>query len=204
MRLPRFIQTLCLTLVLAAATPVLAQEHGAPQPVQGQHRTAETDHGNPIVQTIARLLNFGILVGALVYYLRAPIAGYLSSRDGQIRQDLVAAAEMRAAATARMAEIEARMSALPGELDALRRQGAEDVTSEKARIAEAAVQERNRLLEQTRREIDMRLRIAKRELTEHAARLAVEVAEQRIRRTITPEDQVRLIDRYASQLREAR
>jgi F0F1-type ATP synthase membrane subunit b/b' len=50
----------------------------------------------------------------------------------------------------------------------------------------------------------MRLRIAKRELTEHAAQLAVQVAEQRIRRSITNDDQIRLVDRYASQLREAR
>jgi Zn-dependent peptidase ImmA (M78 family) len=55
-----------------------------------------------------------------------------------------------------------------------------------------------------RREIDARLRMAKRQLTEHAAELAVKVAEDRIRRTITPEDQLRLVDRYAAQLREAR
>ena len=46
----------------------------------------------------------------------------------------------------------------------------------------------------------MRMRIARRQLTEHAAALAVAVAEQRIRRAITPEDQIRLVDRYASQL----
>src|SRR5690606_807890 len=120
-----------------------------------------------------RLLNFGILVGALVYFLRSPIANYLASRSTQIRQDLVTASEMRAAATAQLAEIEKKMQALPAELEALRRQGAEDVKAEQARIAQAAADERARLLEQTQREIDMRLRIARRELTEHAARLAV-------------------------------
>jgi F0F1-type ATP synthase membrane subunit b/b' len=50
----------------------------------------------------------------------------------------------------------------------------------------------------------MRLRIARRELTEHAAQLAVQVAHDRIQRTITPEDQLRLVDRYTTQLREAR
>ncbi len=222
MRFARFVQTTCLTFAFAAALPAFAQEHGAPQPGQGKppgaqvvepahapvqsetHGEGGAEHGSPIVQTIARLLNFGILVGALVYYLRAPIAAHLSSRDEQIRRDLVTASDMRAAATVQLAGIEARMSALPGELDALRRQGAADVESEKARISEAAVQERNRLLDHTRRELDMRLRVAKRELTEHAARLAVQIAEQRIRRTITPDDHVRLIDRYASQLRDAR
>lgn len=189
MRFPRFVFTVLVGLsVVADPTPVFAASEG----------------GNEVVSTIARLFNFAVLVGALVYFLRAPIAAYLASRDTQIRQDLVIASEMRAAATAQLAEIQTKMSALPGELDALRRQGAEDVKAEQARIAEAAVQERNRLLDHTRREIEMRLRVAKRELTEHAAQLAVQVAEQRIKRSITSDDQIRLVDRYASQLKEAR
>jgi F-type H+-transporting ATPase subunit b len=139
-----------------------------------------------------------------VYFLKSPIAAYLSSRDAQIRQDLVAAAELRAAAAAELTEIDRRMQALPAELEALKTQGAEDVRAEKARMAQAAVIERQRLLEQTRREIDMRLRIARRQLFELAAQLAVTVARDRIARNITPEDQLRLVDRYTSQLKEAR
>ena len=153
---------------------------------------------------VFRLANFAILAGTLVYFLRTPLADYLASRSGQIRQDLVTAAEMRIAAAAQLAEIDNKLKALPGELEALKRQGAQDVEAERVRIEKAAVEERTRLLDQTRREIDMRMRIARRELTEHAARLAVEVAETRIKRSITPDDQLRLLDRYASQLREAR
>ena len=50
----------------------------------------------------------------------------------------------------------------------------------------------------------MRLRVARRELTAHAAHLAVQIAESRIRASITPEDQLRLVDRYTAQLKEAR
>jgi F-type H+-transporting ATPase subunit b len=150
--------------------------------------------------TIARLVNFAILAGALVYFLKSPLMGHLASRGTQIRQDLVTAAEMRAAAGAQLADIERKMKALPAELDALKRQGADDVRAEQARIAQAAAAERERLIAQTRREIDTRLRVARRELTAHAAQLAVSIAEQRIKRTITPEDQLRLVDRYAAQL----
>jgi F-type H+-transporting ATPase subunit b len=150
--------------------------------------------------TIARLTNFAILVGALVYFLKSPLMGYLLSRSTQIRQDLVNANELRASATAQLAEIERKRATLPAELEALTRQGEEDLRAEQARIAQAAVAERDRLLEQMRREIDMRLRVARRDLTEHAARLAIGIAEERIKRSITPDDQVRLIDRYAAQL----
>jgi len=221
MRFPRIITAVLCAFVIGFAAPAFAQDHAAPAAPQqaesshpegaqpshaaGQeHAAAEGDHGNPIVEMGAKLLNFAILVGGLVYFLRTPIADYLASRSTQIRQDLVTASEMKATASAQLAEIDTKMQALPAELEALRRQGAEDITAEQARITEAAAGERTRLLEQTRREIDMRLRIARRELTEHAAQLAVQVAETRIRRTITPDDQIRLVDRYASQLQEAR
>jgi len=182
MRFPRVL-TVTVLLVCAGAVPLSASEGG-----------------HAVVEVGAKLLNFAILVGALAYFLRGRIAAHLASRSEQIRQDLVTAAEMRAAATAQLAEIDQKMRALPGELEALKRQGAEDVKAEQVRIAETAVAERARLLDQTRREIDMRMRVARRELTEHAAALAVGVAEQRIRRAITADDQIRLVDRYASQL----
>jgi F-type H+-transporting ATPase subunit b len=198
----------------SAAQPHDAQPqqpaHAAPQqpahgtPAAGEH-AAESgeEHGGGWLQTVARLFNFALLAGVLAYYLKAPIAGYISSRSSQIRQDLVTAAELRASATAQLAEIERQLKSLPAELEALKKQGVEDVRAEKLRIAQAAAVERERLLEHARREIDMRLRIAKRELVEHAANLAVEVARARITSTITPDDQLKLVDRYTAQLRGA-
>ena len=46
----------------------------------------------------------------------------------------------------------------------------------------------------------MRLRIARRELLELTADRAITVARERIAHAITPDDQARLVDRYASQL----
>ena len=182
-----------------AATPP-----GAAQPVE--HAPDEAAHGSEhaVRDMIAKLLNFGVLVGVLVYFLKSPIAGYLTSRSAQIRQDLVTAAEMRRTATAQLEEIQRRLGELPAELAALKARGEEDVRAEKLRIADAARIERERLLDQTHREIEMRLRMARRELTEYAAALAVSVAQERIKNTITPVDQLRLLDRYTTQLKEAR
>lgn len=213
---PRRASAWLLAIVLVASVGAFvpagafAQEHaasaqGTGAPAQhGVEQTAEEHHDEGILPTVARLFNFALLVGALGYFLKTPIATYLASRSAQIRQDLVTAAEMRATATAQLAAIEEKLKALPAELDTLKARGAEDVKAEQARIAQAAAAERERLVEQTRREIEMRLRIARRDLTEHAARLAVSVAEERIKRTITPDDQLRLVDRYTSQLKEAR
>ena len=153
---------------------------------------------------IAKTVNFAILAGVLVYFLRTPLTEYLSSRIVKVRQDLVTAAATRETAARQLTEIQAKLTALPGELEALKTRGGEEIAAERVRIQQAAEAERQRLLEHTRREIDMRLRVARRELVEHAAALAVAVASERIRKSITPDDQARLVERYTSQLNEVR
>lgn len=188
--------------VVSAAQPhdsAAPASHGSAAPAEG-----EGPHEQTAMQTVAKLANFALLAGVLIYFLRSPVAAHLTSRAAQIRQDLVTAAEMRAAAAAQMTDIERQLASLPAELEALRAQGAADLAAEQQRIAAAAEAERARLLDQTRREIATRLRIARRDLTAHAADLAVTVAEARIRQSITPDDQLRLVDRFTSQLKEAR
>jgi F-type H+-transporting ATPase subunit b len=186
----------------AAAFPVTIVAQETHQATAGSE--TEEPHGQTILQTIAKIVNFAILGGVLVYFLKAPISTYLVTRSTQIRQDLVTAAELRSTAAAQLTDIDRKLQALPAELEKLRMQGEEDVRAEQARIAQAAAAERERLIAQMHREIDARLRIARRQLTEHAAELAIKVAEERIKRVITPDDQLRLVDRYAAQLREAR
>lgn len=145
--------------------------------------------------------NFSILAGVVYYFGRQPMTDYLERRQTQVRKELVEAAALKATATGTLAEIEARMQALPGELDALRARGREEIAAEDERIAAAAAAERERLLEQTRREIDLQLRLAKRELVEHAANLSVQIATARIQKEITPADLDRLVDRYLDQVK---
>ena len=195
---------------LAVVTPAAAQtpqelptaqsqpEHAPP--AEAGHAESAEAAGGGWAAVIAKAVNFSILAGALVYFLRVPMMGYLNGRIGKVREDLVTAAETRDAATRQLAAIDAKLAALPAELEALKKRGAEDLAAERVRIEQEAQTERQRLLEHTQREIDMRLRVAKRELLVAAADLAVNVASERIRTSITPDDQARLVDRYASQL----
>ncbi|HEY7059435.1 MAG TPA: ATP synthase F0 subunit B [Vicinamibacterales bacterium] len=199
---------LLLAVGLGAARPAFAREAAAvPQPAP-QHEGAQAEatgaheeaHEAGWFPTIAKTFNFAVLVGVLVYFLREPLATYLNSRITRVREDLVTAASTREAATRQLADIQAKLDALPGELAALKQRGAEEIAAERARIEQAARTERERLLDQTRREIEMHARMARRELVEFAATQAVTVASDRIKRTITPADQARLVDRYAAQV----
>ena len=189
--------TLLLTCSAASPSRVFAQEPSAH--AQETEQGHESDGGGWL-PVVAKAFNFAVLAGGLVYFLKSPLLAYMDGRIKKVREDLVTAAETRETATRQLAEIDAKLKAFPGEIDKLKARGAEDLAAERTRIEAAAEAERQRLLEHTRREIDMRVQVARRELVVHAAELAVQVASTRIQKTITPDDQARLVDRYASQL----
>lgn len=194
-----------LTAVAVVPRPVSArlQEHQPATP-DAAHATAEehagAEHGG-LEALMWPVANFIILAGGLYYVLRAPLGQYLRSRSDQIRKDLVDAAELNRAASAQIAEVDRKMTALPDEIAALRARGRDEITAEEERIASAAAADRARLLTQTRREIDMRLQSAQRELTDHAATLAVQLARQQLAKDMTPADHTRLVERYAQQVK---
>jgi len=187
-----------------------AQEPGAPA-AEAEHATAQESgehgegeaHEESIWLTLTRLLNFVILVGGLGYLLKTPLANYLARRGAEIKRHLVEAEELRASAGEQIAQIDRKLELLPGELETLRTRGAEETAAEEARIQVAAEAERARLVEQTRREIDQQVRVARQALICEVADLAVGAAAERIRHELTPEGQLRLVDRYADQVRDA-
>ena len=192
-------------LVLVGTATALAQapEHqpapGAEHAPSAEEHAEGEDHGM-LAGLLWPTVNFAILVGGLWWFLKEPVSNYLRDRHSAIRKDLVEAASVKAAAAAQLAEIDRKLQALPGEIDALRTRGAQEITAEEQRIALRAAAERERLLEQTRREIDVQLRLARRELVEHTAQLAVQLAGDRLQQQITPDDQNRLVDRYLDQM----
>src|SRR5215831_7016327 len=167
----------------AAGAPVRAMQEPAPGSHEAGQAEAEAAHeeGHPLLDMVARLVNFGILAGTLYYFLNSPMRNYLADRGKQIRADLVNAAETKQAAATQIEDIDRKMKALPAELDALRAQGAQEIAAEEERIRVAAAAERDRLLEQARRGIDLQVKVAERELVAHAADLSVNVAADRIK-----------------------
>ena len=88
-------------VISTAGSIVAASQPGRAAHPEGEVEPAHEEGGSDgPLQIIARLVNFGILAGTLVYLLRSPIAQYLRDRSGQIRADLVNAAEMKKAAAA--------------------------------------------------------------------------------------------------------
>ena len=194
--------------VVSAAQP--QGEHAPPAAAAEQpgkeaantHAAPEGGHESPWALP-ARIFNFALLAGGLYYLLRSPLMGYLTQRGIQVRGELTSAANLRKEAAAQVAAVEAKMQALPDEIEALKRRGAEEIVAEEARISGLAEVERQRLLEQAKREIEMQLRVAERDLKQRAGELAVAVATARVKRTITAADHKRLVDQYVAQVRHS-
>ncbi len=183
-----------------AAAPAGQAEESGQNPVHGEAE-GEGENAESPWASVARLFNFAILAGGLFYLLRSPLMGFLEQRGVTVRSELTTAAALKREAAAQVEQIEAKMQALPGEIEALKRRGAEEIAAEEARIHALAESERRRLLDHAKREIDMQLRIAERDLKKRAGELAVSVATERVKRTITDTDHVRLVERYVAQVR---
>jgi F-type H+-transporting ATPase subunit b len=168
----------------------------APAAEDTSHAPAGEAHDESIWPQVGKIVNFAILIGTVIYFARKPLADYLANRRAQVRSDLVTAEELKKSAAAQIAEMDAKLQALPAELEALKARGQQEIAAEETRIRELAETERARLLEAASREIEQRTRVARRELVEHAASLAVGVAQTKIKAQITDADQARLVDRY--------
>lgn len=183
-----------------------AQAH-EPAPAAADHappaeHAGGAEHESGLSALLWPVANFVVLVGALYYFLRTPFTDYLAGRSAQVRKDLVEAGELNRTATAQLAEVDRKLQALPGEIEQLKKRGVEEIAAEEERIASAAAADRARLLTQARREIDVRLQAAQRDLSDHAATLALQLAEQRLGRDMSPADHTRLVDRYVQQVKE--
>jgi ATP synthase F0 subunit b len=149
-----------------------------------------------------RLLNLALVVGVVVWAARKPLSNFLISRSEGIRQQLAEAQKAKLEAEAKLAEMEARMSRLDGELEELKTAAEAEAKQEHARLVAEAERDADKIIERARQEIDGMTRAAHVELREHAAELSVQLAEKSIRNEITDEDRSRLFARFVAGLGE--
>ena len=153
-----------------------------------------------LLPTIAKLVNLLLFVGLMFYFLRRPIMGAFGARQESIRSELMRAEEERAAATAKLEEVEGRLARLNAEVEAIRTQAQNEAAEERVRIEQAAEEEIKKIREQARREIESAAKAARAELRAFTAEQSVKLAEEMIRRDIRPEDDAHLAREYVEEL----
>lgn len=114
-------------------------------------------------------------------------------RGVSIREQMEQAAAAQTAAEGRLREIEARLSRLPQEVAAMEAEARAEAEKEHQRLVEEARQEAERIAAVGKREIEAAARLAQKELSGLAAALAVDLAQQRLREQLTPEQDAAVV-----------
>jgi len=175
--------------------PVLA---AAPESQAAEPKGGEKAEGDPML--LWKCLNFAMLLGLLGYLVKKNLSPVLAERSVVIREGLAAGEAARAAADARALAVQAKLDGLGLAVEALRADARSDREREAARIRRETDAELSRLSVQAAREIESAGKLARLELQHHAARLAVELATQKIKGRMSGDVQAALMDNFISGL----
>jgi F-type H+-transporting ATPase subunit b len=168
----------------AAAVAFAAEESGA-HPGAGVHV--------PWGEILKQAINFLILAGVLVYFLRKPLSSFLKERSELMRKAIDDAARARADAAEKLAAIEARTAKLGDEIAGLNAKMDDDAAAEARRLQETVAAEISRIRTQSEFTGEQEVKKAREELRREASVLTARAAEELVRKTLSPEDQERLV-----------
>jgi F-type H+-transporting ATPase subunit b len=152
------------------------------------------------VSELWKLPNFLLLAGLLGYLIKKHGAPLLAARSQQIREDLEAGEKAKADAEARSASVLAKIANLDREVAELRTIARAGLEAEAERIRRDAESEMSRIEQHAAVEIVSLGKYARLELRQYAARLALDLAEQKIRGRMSPEVQGTLLDNFAGDI----
>ena len=148
--------------------------------------------------------NFVILAGGLGYLAGKNAGPFFRSRSANIRRDIAESTRLREEAEAKAREIEARLATVAAEIEKLRAESQGIFSAEGERIRRETERHLARIRQQTEQEIASLTKSASEELRAYAARLAVDLAEERIRARMDAPAQSRLLDAFTRRLGTAR
>lgn len=149
---------------------------------------------------LGKVINFVVLVGGLIYFLRNPLGNFLEGRTKYLDHALRDAKDSRVEAEKKQQEMETRLKKIGREMEHIRREAKTEGKMIQERILQEAKAGANRLKLLSRQEIEMLTQAGIREIKQYAAELAIALAQERIQSKIKKEDQSLLIDRSIERL----
>ncbi|HEV2176469.1 MAG TPA: ATP synthase F0 subunit B [Terriglobia bacterium] len=147
-------------------------------------------------QQVYDWINFAILVGALGYLLRKPVAAFFGERSASIRKGLEEGRRALEASRAQLKIVEAKLAHLEQEIASFKASSAQEMALERQRLEQATARDGEKLLASARARIETATRAAKVELRAFAAGQAVELAEGKIRQGLDDTGRERLVAQF--------
>jgi len=183
------ISTLLLTGLAAAALASGGEGH-------------HVDSGVLLKDFLWRCLSFGVTLGIVVYFVRKPIRNGLAGRREGIEKALRDAEAAKAEAEAKFAEYDSKLSKASAEIEdiqnAIRREG----ELERERTLANAREMAEKIKQEAEKSAANEIAKARAELRQEAARMAITIAEDLLKKNVTGDDQSRLVSEYMQKVGE--
>jgi len=151
-----------------------------------------------------KFFNLALFIAVGIYILRRPISAALATRREAIKQELVQAQETKARAVEKLAEADSQLSKLEMDVRTVHEQSRLEADAERQRVATAAAREVEKLKQQAQREMETADKVARKALRQYFAQKSVQVAREKVRTQMRPEDDRHLIEQSIDELRRAR
>jgi F-type H+-transporting ATPase subunit b len=164
----------------------------------GNKAHAEEESGS---MEIWKWANFLLLAGGLGYLIGKNAGPFFAARSASIRKDMEESTRQRQEAEARAADVERRLANMEADIAALRGEGERDARTEAERMERHTAAEIAKIQANAEQEIASAGKAARMELKRHAAELAVELAEQKVRARMTPDTQDALVQGFVRNLK---
>lgn len=161
--------------------------------------SAEGGHGDSGMTW--KIINFVILaVGVYLVWTKA-ISGLLKKRGSEISNAIEEARKAKDAADRNAAEYREKLSILDSKVSEIHNELKLEGEAEKARIIAEAAKSAEAVKAQAKVAAEQEIKKARIEIREEAARLAVQLAEDILKKELSPADQERLVKGYLNNLR---
>jgi len=189
---------LILVLGLAAGVgPALSQEHeGADKKGAPKEESFAERH-----ELELKWANFVILAGVLGYFIGKNAGPFFAARSAGIRKDMDESLRQSEEAKAKVADVDRRLANLEADLAALRAESEQETKVEAERVSRLTADEIAKIQAHAEQEIATAGKAARMELRQHAADLAVKLAEQKIRARISGDTQDALVQGFVRNLK---
>ncbi len=160
----------------------------------------EEEHSSGLIDFLGKTVNFVILFGGLTYLLYKPIRSFLEKRAQDIQSSLKEAADSRKDAEQKLKKVETRLAGLEKEIEKVMKEAEKEARRQKEQTLQMAQREAEKIKYYAQQEIDSIIRSRIRELREYSAALATALAEERIKKKMSPELHVLLLNRSIERL----
>ncbi len=148
-----------------------------------------------------KIINFVILaVGVYLVWTKA-ISGLLTRRGSEIKNAIEEARKAKDAADRNAAEYREKLAILDSRVAEIHNELKLEGEAEKARIIAESARSAESLKAQAKIAAEQEIKKARIEIREEAARLAVQLAEEILKKELSPADQERLVKGYLNNLR---